>query len=274
MRNPALPPREPAAVKLQTVISPAEREDLRPGLDGAPPVTVSPAVPAETWFGAAGQMRVLDRPRTPDDALPAEWRGTSSTHPTRRRSRCRTEPPAASDLGEPGARSTPCLPVGTPSLSSLVRRSGGCVEDLEASGGVQFMGIDPDVEGTGAPGAVVSASDGVRSVAVMAGNMRLKARVSNNGFFVELPSSSCSMTAVEFVLVTNHDGTRTDIPVDWDRHAPGQSVCRQRSGLSSSALGARTLSSCSRADYRPYNRPEPAAAERLFDPRGGQGQHV
>jgi hypothetical protein len=88
------------------------------------------------------------------------------------------------------------------------------------------MGIDPDVEGTGAPGAVVEVvSDRVRSVAVSVSDTRLEAIVSNNGFFVELPSSGCSMTAVESVLVSNQDGTEADVAVEWRSSAPTQGSC-------------------------------------------------
>ena len=104
--------------------------------------------------------------------------------------------------------------------------AGGCVEDLDASGGVQFMGIDPDLEGSGAPGAVVGvASDSVRSVAAWSGKSRFEAVLASGGFLVELPNSDCSLTAVESVVVTHEDGATTDVPIVWRTHTAVGAVC-------------------------------------------------
>lgn len=111
--------------------------------------------------------------------------------------------------------------------------AGGCVVDFQYHARVYgrspaFMGIDPDHEGTGAPGALVGVvPDSVVSAEVVVQGQRRPAIVESNGLFYELPDPSCTFWAFESLTVEYADGTSDTVPIDWRRgRKTGEGPCR------------------------------------------------
>ena len=78
------------------------------------------------------------------------------------------------------------------------------------------MGIDPDEEGVGYPGTLVSiVPDDVVSAEVQVRGVHHAAIVESNGVFYELTDSSCTMRAFESLTVTFRDGSSTTDPLEW-----------------------------------------------------------
>jgi len=111
--------------------------------------------------------------------------------------------------------------------------AGGCMIDFQHAARVRgrsptFMGIDPDREGAGAPGALVGlVPDDVASAEVVVQGQRRPAIVENNGLFYELPDPSCTFWAFESLTVVYVDGTSETDPIDWRRgRKTGDGSCR------------------------------------------------
>lgn len=111
--------------------------------------------------------------------------------------------------------------------------AGGCVVDFQyyarAYGrSPTFMGIDPDREGVGVPGALVGVvPDNVASAEVVVQGQRRPAIVESNGLFYELPDPSCTFWAFESLTVGYVDGTSETVPIDWRRgRKAGEGPCR------------------------------------------------
>jgi hypothetical protein len=84
------------------------------------------------------------------------------------------------------------------------------------------MGIDPDRQGIGYPGTLVSiVPDDVASVEVQVRGVRHAAIVESNGVFYELIDSSCTMRAFESLTVTFRDGSSATYPIEWHHGANG-----------------------------------------------------
>jgi hypothetical protein len=88
------------------------------------------------------------------------------------------------------------------------------------------MGIDPDDDGVGDPGALLGlVPDDVSAVTVKVGGIdkQQPAVVKDNGVFYELAQGSCSFWAFESLTTTYGDGTSDTVPIDWrngDRPMP------------------------------------------------------
>ena len=80
------------------------------------------------------------------------------------------------------------------------------------------MGIDPDTDGVGAPGALMGlVPDDVSAVTVKIGGVEQEqpAVIKDNGVFYELADGSCSFWAFESLTTTYRDGTSDTVPLHW-----------------------------------------------------------
>jgi hypothetical protein len=96
-----------------------------------------------------------------------------------------------------------------------------CVHDFLPGGRgtrTAYMGIDPDTDGVGDPGALLGlVPDDVAAVTVKIGGVedQQPAVVRDNGVFYELARGSCSFWAFESLTTTYRDGTSDTVPIHW-----------------------------------------------------------
>jgi len=96
-----------------------------------------------------------------------------------------------------------------------------CIHDFRPGGRgtrTAYMGIDPDTDGVGAPGALMGlVPDDVSAVTVKIGGVEQEqpAVIKDNGVFYELADGSCSFWAFESLTTTYRDGTSDTVPLHW-----------------------------------------------------------
>jgi hypothetical protein len=180
---------------------------------------------------AVNEMSVFSRPRTEKDVLPSSLAYLRKSHPCddwlRSQGRCPGESIAdqsrllLTNLGVDKNRLYAYPTTNGWVCWALGDGGGGCVSHFRMEQPrIAFMGIDPDEEGTGGPGALVGiAPDGVVSADVQVVGVKHAATLASNGVFYELIDGSCTMRAFESLTATAPDGSSGRRAIDW-AHGP------------------------------------------------------
>lgn len=193
----------------------------------------SPSVPA------VDEMSVFSRPRTEEDVLPSSLDYLLKSHQCddwlRSQDRCPGEAKPEESrllLTNLGVKKTSLYAWPTTNgwvCWAMADGGGGCIRDFRPEGRgtrTAYMGIDPDDDGVGDPGALLGlVPDDVSAVTVKVGGIdkQQPAVVKDNGVFYELAQGSCSFWAFESLTTTYGDGTSDTVPIDWrngDRPMP------------------------------------------------------
>jgi hypothetical protein len=189
------------------------------------------ATEASQSVPAVGEMGVFSRPRTEADVLPSELAYRLETAPC-----TEWHGTHRGCMGEAKANESRLLMSGLgvreKSLYAWPTENGWvCFAWAEGGGScvsrfyrgkprVVFLGIDPDREGVGAPGAIVGAvPDDVVGVDITTDGVRHPAILDRNGVFYELPDGGCTMAAFESLTATYRDGTSDTVHIAW-HHGP------------------------------------------------------
>jgi hypothetical protein len=180
---------------------------------------------------AVDEMSVFSRPRTEEDVLPSSlayvWKDKPCDDWERSRDLCLGKVIADQSrlvLTGLGVKRTSLYAWPTTNGSvcwAMADGGGGCIRDFSPGGRgtrTAFMGIDPDDDGVGDPGALLGlVPDDVSAVTVKVGGIdeQQPVVVKSNGVFYELPDGSCSVWAFESLTTTYRDGTSDTVPIDW-----------------------------------------------------------
>jgi hypothetical protein len=102
---------------------------------------------------------------------------------------------------------------------------GGCLAHFPVEERADFVGIDPDAMGAGAPGTIVGVvPDDVVAAQVNVDGIDHEALVQNNGLFYELSDAALvSCQAVDSVTISYRDGSSNTIPhemIGWISDPP------------------------------------------------------
>jgi hypothetical protein len=176
---------------------------------------------------AVNEMSVFSRPRTEEDVLPSSldylMKGHRCDDWLRSQDRCPGDP-----IGDQSRLLLTNMGVGKNRLYAypttngwvcwaLADGGGGCVSHFRMEQPrIAYLGIDPDDEGTGGPGALVGiAPDDEVSADVQVLGVNHAATLESNGVFYELTDASCTMRAFEALTATARDGSSGRRAIDW-----------------------------------------------------------
>jgi len=211
----------------------ADKKVSRSGNDAAPKGHEKTKTAREVTSSepAVDEMSVFSRPRTEEDVLPSSLAYLRKDHPCddwlRSQDRCPGEAIAdqsrllLTNMGV-GKNKLYAWPTTNGWVCwALADGGGGCVSHFRMEQPrIAYMGIDPDEEGTGGPGALLGiAPDDVVSADVQVLGVNHAATLESNGVFYELVDSTCTMRAFESLTATARDRSSGRMAIDW-AHGP------------------------------------------------------